>query len=198
MGIIPNGGPPRKEHWGKLTCSEHVQFESVWNIRGYSIYHPLGYHYFGKLHTSPMPSVLPGVYSVFIYIYRIHKLPYLEEKIPYKTRTTRLYSLLFFRNKNLIQDDFPNGDWWPDFSWLKGLPNVSWLHNQWQPSLLATETTCDNKVPKRTDFGGPSDTSDGCPGKWMDQRLGFPWIFYPKGIPHLEVGSKPSFTNHWS
>ena len=68
-------------------------------------------------------------------VYRIHKLPYLEVKIPYKTRTTHVYSLLFFRNENLIQDDFPNATGDQIFSLAQGATNVSWLHNQWQPSL---------------------------------------------------------------
>lgn len=63
------------------------------------------------------------VVYVYLYIYiEFISCPYLEEKIPYKTRTTRLYfHCFFFETKTWYKMTSPTR-WWPDFSWLKGLP----------------------------------------------------------------------------
>lgn len=126
-------------------------------------------------------------------VYRIHKLPYLEVKIPYKTRTTHVYSLLFFRNEHFDTCYLKwlplRNNWWPDFFLgSQGATNVSWLHNQWQPNLLATGTTSYEKDRFRKP---KSDTHDWWMSRWklVIKRLGFQWIFLPQGIPHLEGGS---------
>ena len=136
--IIRNGGPPRKEHWVSLnlqwTCTLRISLKTSGDIQSIilwgtsilenSIHLPCNQYWWGCI------------------VYRIHKLPYLEVNIPYKTRTTHLYSLLFFRNENLIQDDFPNGDWWPDF-----FLGSRGYQCQLAPQSMATW------LAKRTDFG---------------------------------------------